>query len=92
MSLPQADRPAANAANLPGISVVVPNYNHAQYLPRCLKALCEQSVLPLEVLIIDDCSKDNSVEVAEEWVRKYPFVRLHRNEQNKAFFTMRTLA
>jgi glycosyltransferase involved in cell wall biosynthesis len=86
MSLREADRPTVAATSSPTISIVVPNYNHAQYLPRCLKALVEQSVLPLEVIIIDDASKDNSVEVAEEFVRRYPFVRLHRNEQNKGVF------
>ncbi len=67
----------------PTISVVVPNYNHAQYLPRCLDALAGQSVLPLELIIIDDASTDNSVQVAEEYVRRHPFIRLYRNPQNQ---------
>jgi glycosyltransferase involved in cell wall biosynthesis len=66
--------------------VVVPNYNHAQYLPRCLTALAEQSVLPLEIIVMDDASKDNSVEVVEEFVRRYPVIRLHRNEKNMGVF------
>lgn len=86
MSLREADRPDVAPTSSPTISVVVPNYNHGQYLTRCLKALVEQSVLPSEILVMDDASKDNSVEVAEEFVRKYPFVHLHRNEQNKGVF------
>jgi glycosyltransferase involved in cell wall biosynthesis len=79
---PEADpRSRSNAAG-PTISVVVPNYNHAQLLPRCLNAIVSQSVPPFELIIMDDASTDNSVQVAEDFVRRYPFVRLHRNEEN----------
>jgi len=67
----------------PTVSVIVPNFNHAQYLPRCLTALVEQSVLPLEIIVIDDASTDNSVEVAENFARRHPIVRVHRNPQNQ---------
>jgi len=65
------------------VSVVVPNYNHGQYLPRCLTALVEQSVLPREIIVIDDASTDNSAQIVEEFSRRHPFVRLHRNPTNQ---------
>jgi glycosyltransferase involved in cell wall biosynthesis len=65
------------------LSVVVPNYNHAHYLPEALQAILDQSCRPLEVIVIDDCSTDNSVEVIEGFARKDPIVRLYRNEQNQ---------
>src|SRR5581483_7557387 len=71
------------SANLPKVSVVVPNYNHGKYLARCLTALLEQSVPPLEIIVIDDASTDDSVQVAGEFVRRHPIVRLHRNERNQ---------
>jgi glycosyltransferase involved in cell wall biosynthesis len=55
---------------LPSISVVVPNYNHASYLPHCLNAILSQSVRPNEVIIVDDGSTDNSVEVVLEFAKK----------------------
>lgn len=76
--------------NEPRISVVVPNYNHAQYLPRCLNALINQPVLPFEIIVVDDASTDNSVEVIEEFARRHPLVRLARNEQN--LHVVRTMA
>jgi glycosyltransferase involved in cell wall biosynthesis len=81
----QISRPSAPISS-PTISIVVPNYNHGRYLARCLTAFAEQSVLPLEIIVMDDASTDNSVEVAEEFVRRYPFIRLHRNEKNKGVF------
>lgn len=69
--------------NLPRASVVIPNYNHAKFLPRCLDALLHQSVPPHEVIVIDDASKDDSLEVLEAYARRYPLLRVVRNEQNK---------
>jgi hypothetical protein len=64
------------------LSVVVPNYNHAPYLRRCLGALLSQTVLPREILVLDDASTDNSVEVIEEMASRSSLIRLVRNERN----------
>jgi glycosyltransferase involved in cell wall biosynthesis len=69
--------------NLPALSVIVPNYNHGAYLPRCLDALFRQSVPPFEVIAIDDASKDNSLEVLADYARRYPNIRILRNERNQ---------
>ncbi len=68
--------------NLPRASVVVPNYNHAKYLPRCLDALLHQTVPPHEVIVIDDASQDDSLEVLQSYARRHPLLRVVRNEQN----------
>lgn len=67
---------------LPSISVVVPNYNHASYLPHCLNAILSQSVRPNEVIIVDDGSTDNSVEVVLEFAKKDASIKLILNKQN----------
>lgn len=64
------------------LSVTMANYNHGQYVGRALENILSQSVRPLEVIVIDDGSKDNSVEIIEEFVKKDPIVRLLRNEKN----------
>ena len=66
----------------PMISVVLPNYNHAQYIGDALESIVSQSYRPLEVIVIDDGSTDNSVEIIDKFVGKYPFVRLIRNKTN----------
>jgi GT2 family glycosyltransferase len=48
----------------PLVSVIVPNYNYAPSLPLCLRALREQTYEPLEIVVVDDRSTDDSVEVA----------------------------
>src|SRR5438034_2246469 len=68
--------------DLPSLSVVVPNYNHARYLPVCLKAILAQSVAPIELIVVDDASTDNSVEVIRRFAAQSPLVRLVQNEKN----------
>lgn len=81
-----ADFQGATLLNRGTLSVIVCNYNHAHFLPEALQAILDQSCRPLEVIVIDDASTDNSVEVIEAFVRKDPIVRLYRNEHNQGSF------
>jgi glycosyltransferase involved in cell wall biosynthesis len=74
---------------LPSLSVIVPNYNHARHLPACLRAIATQSAPPDEIIVIDDASTDNSVEVLEGLARQYPLVKIYRNAVNQG--AMRTV-
>jgi len=69
--------------NLPSLSVIVPNYNHARTLPVCLRALLAQSAPALEVIVIDDASTDDSVAVIEGFARQHPAIRFIRHEANR---------
>jgi GT2 family glycosyltransferase len=62
------------------LSVVIANRNHAERLPRALNAVLAQSPRPREVIILDDDSTDDSVTVLEGYARRFPFIRLVRNE------------
>ncbi len=68
---------------LPTLSVIMANYNHAQFLPRALGALIGQSVQPLEIIVIDDASTDNSVSVIQDFAARHPVIRFYRNEKNR---------
>lgn len=46
------------------ISVIVPAYNAAKTLPGALRSVAEQTLSPLEILVVDDASRDDTVEVA----------------------------
>ncbi len=66
----------------PTISVLLPNYNHAQFLPRALNALAGQTMQPFEIVVIDDCSTDDSLEVLEDFASRMPNLAVRKNEKN----------
>lgn len=52
--------------NLPLVSVIIPCYNHAEYVQACIQSIINQDYENIELIIIDDGSKDNSVLKIEE--------------------------
>ena len=54
----------------PLISVVIPAYNAEKRLDRCLKSVCGQDWEALQILVIDDGSRDGTVEKAKAWARQ----------------------
>jgi len=67
---------------MPALSVIVPNYNHAGYLGPALRAHLEQTLSPLEVIVVDDASTDDSVGVVEGLAKRYARLRLIRLARN----------
>ena len=64
----------------PKISVIVPVYNTAKYLHRCLDSILQQSFKDFEVLLVDDGSTDNSGEICDEYAAKDSRVRVFHKE------------
>jgi CDP-glycerol glycerophosphotransferase len=60
----------------PLLSVVVPVYDVADYLPACLESLLAQTYRPLEVVVVDDGSTDGSGAIADEWAGRHDAVRV----------------
>ncbi|QDU18488.1 glycosyltransferase family 2 protein [Urbifossiella limnaea] len=67
----------------PKLSVILPNYNHAAYLPRCVEAILGQSFRDLELVVIDDASTDNSRDILADYARRDPRVRFYQNPENR---------
>ncbi|MGL4624897.1 MAG: glycosyltransferase family 2 protein [Culicoidibacterales bacterium] len=55
---------------MPLISLIVPVYNVAQYLPRCLAMISNQKFCNFEIIFINDGSTDNSEQILEAWIKK----------------------
>ena len=66
----------------PKVSVIVPNYNYARYLKARIDSILNQTFQDFELILLDDCSTDNSAEVLEGY-RTHPLVaHLVVNTQN----------
>jgi glycosyltransferase involved in cell wall biosynthesis len=54
---------------MPTVSIVVPNYNHARYLQRRVDSILAQTYRDFELILLDDCSTDNSREILADYAR-----------------------
>lgn len=63
------------------ISVIVPVYNAGEFLSQCVESI-NAGTPPAEILLVDDCSTDNSLEVALSLSEKHPNVRILKSEKN----------
>ena len=69
--------------NIFAISVIIPTYNREKYIGECLDSLLEQSFQDFEVIVIDDCSIDNTVRVVESYSDKFgERLRIAKMEKN----------
>lgn len=64
------------------VSVIVPNYNHSKYLPQRIDSILSQTYQDFELIILDDCSTDNSAEVINSYVGNEKVSHIVLNEQN----------
>lgn len=67
---------------LPLVSVICLCYNHEKFVIQSLNALVDQSYKNIEIIIVDDKSTDNSVEVVEKWLTDYPHILFIKNTRN----------
>jgi succinoglycan biosynthesis protein ExoO len=67
---------ATDKGRLMDFSVLMPAYNVSGVIERAIRSAAAQTLPPLEILVIDDCSTDNTVEVVKALARDIPSVRL----------------
>lgn len=68
--------------NNPFVSVIIPNYNHARYLEQRLDSVFNQTYQNFEVIILDDCSTDNSLEIINRYKNNPHLSQIVVNETN----------
>lgn len=66
----------------PLVSVIIPNYNHSKYLPLRIESVLKQSYQQVEVIVLDDCSPDNSLEVINNYAAQDYRIRVIVNQKN----------
>jgi len=74
---------------MPLISVIVPVYGTEKYLRKCLDSLLEQTYKNIELIIVNDATKDDSEEIIKEYIMKYNNIKYVRHKKNKGLFQAR---
>jgi glycosyltransferase involved in cell wall biosynthesis len=64
------------------VSVIVPNYNHSTYLAKRLDSILDQSFKDFEIIILDDCSTDNSRDLILSYKERHSNINIIFNDKN----------
>ena len=72
----------ANAQYCPLVSVIMPAYNSEQFIEKAIRSALAQTYSNLEMIVIDDCSKDSTVQIVQKLAQEDNRVRLIQNETN----------
>ncbi|MDR4508537.1 MAG: glycosyltransferase [Candidatus Brocadiaceae bacterium] len=65
--------------SLPTISVVIPAYNSAEFLPYSIRSVLSQTFKPYEIIVVDDCSTDNTRKVLEPFMQRIHYINSGKN-------------
>ena len=77
---------------MPKISIIVPFYNVEKYIDKCLYTLVNQTLQDIEILIVNDGSKDKSIEIAKKYEKEYPEKIIYLEKENGGLSDARNYA
>lgn len=67
---------------MPKVSVIVPIYNKAKYISRCIESIQNQSMIDWELILVDDCSTDNSLDIMYGYAQHDSRIQVIRQLEN----------
>ena len=71
------------------ISIIIPVYNVEKYISQCLDSAINQSLKDIEIIIVDDCGSDKSMDIAKEYAKNDSRIKIIKNSQNMGLFLTR---
>lgn len=74
---------------MPKISVCVPVYNVEQYIGRCIESIQHQTLKDIEIIIVNDCTPDNSMQIVENYAIQDSRIKVINHESNKGLMWAR---
>lgn len=66
----------------PKVSVIIPNYNYAKYIKMAVQSVQRQTLKDIEIIIVDDCSSDDSLAIVSELQKQDPRIKIIQNKNN----------
>ena len=67
---------------MPKVSVIVPFYNVEGYIEKCLETLVNQTLEDIEIILVNDGSKDRSIEIVNKFLEAYPEKLVYLEKEN----------
>lgn len=77
---------------MPKVSVIVPVYNVQDYIEKCINSLVNQTLQDIEIIIVNDGSKDSSVKIINQFIKQYPKKIIYLEKENGGLSDARNYA
>lgn len=77
---------------MPKISVCIPVYNVEKYVGRCLESILNQSLKDIEIIVVNDCTPDNSMDIVRQYAELDCRIRIIENDVNHGQMISRSTA
>lgn len=71
------------------VAILMPCYNAEKFINETLESLVNQSYENIEIIILDDCSTDNTCSLIEDYKNRYPYIKLYKHPVNKGIIPTR---
>lgn len=80
-----------NNKNIPKISVFIPIYNKEQYIKRSIGSIQRQTLKEIEIIAVNDCSTDNSLEILKQLAKEDNRIKIINNKENRGLLFSRAM-
>ena len=77
---------------MPKVSIIVPFYNVEGYMEKCLDSLVNQTLEDIEIILVNDGSKDRSSDIAKKYIKEYPKKIIYLEKENGGLSDSRNFA
>ncbi|ELT9379492.1 glycosyltransferase family 2 protein, partial [Campylobacter coli] len=67
---------------MPKISIILPTFNVEKYIAKALESCINQTFKNIEIIVVDDCGSDKSIDIAKEYAKKDDRIKIIHNEEN----------
>lgn len=74
---------------MPKISIIIPVYNVEKFISRAIDSAINQTFNDIEIIIVDDCGEDKSIDIAKEYQKNDGRIKIIHNEKNLGTFAAR---
>lgn len=73
------------------ISIILPTYNVEKYIARALQSCVDQTFKDIEIIVVDDCGDDESINIAKKYALKDDRIKIIHNDENLGTFASRNI-
>ena len=77
---------------MPKVSIIVPFYNVEKYIEKCLQTLVNQTLEDIEIILVNDGSKDNTIDIVKKYQKEYPQKIIYLEKENGGLSDARNYA